>query len=168
MARSKTVFAALAALLLGAAMLSLCVGAVPVSPGEILSALLCGERETVGARIVLYTRLPRTAAALLAGSALAVAGAVIQTVLCNPLAAPNIIGVNASAGLAVAIACALTPMSAVGTPLIAFAGALAGVLLVLGLSERTGASRMTLVLAGRCPTCLARRLTQWSRSCRMR
>ena len=64
MARNKTVFAALAALLLGAAMLSLCVGAVPVSPGEILSALLCGERETVGARIVLYTRLPRTAAAL--------------------------------------------------------------------------------------------------------
>lgn len=148
MARSKTVFAALAALLLGAAMLSLCVGAVPVSPGEILSALFCGERETVGARIVLYTRLPRTAAALLAGSALAVAGAVIQTVLCNPLAAPNIIGVNASAGLAVTIACALTPMSAVSTPLIAFAGALAGVLLVLSLSELAGASRMTTVLAG--------------------
>ena len=148
MARNKTVFAALAALLLGAAMLSLCVGAVPVSPGEILSALFCGERETVGARIVLYTRLPRTAAALLAGSALAVAGAVIQTVLCNPLAAPNIIGVNASAGLAVTIACALTPMSAVSTPLIAFAGALAGVLLVLSLSELAGASRMTTVLAG--------------------
>ena len=148
MARNKTVFAALAALLLGAAMLSLCVGAVPVSPGEILSALFCGERETVGARIVLYTRLPRTAAALLAGSALAVAGAVIQTVLCNPLAAPNIIGVNASAGLAVTIACALTPMSAVSTPLIAFAGALAGVLLVLSLSELAGASRTTVLLSG--------------------
>ena len=148
MARSKMIFPALALLLLAAALLSLCVGAVPVSPGDILAALLRGERETVGARIVLYTRLPRTAAALLSGSALAVAGAVIQTVLCNPLAAPNIIGVNASAGLAVAIACAVTPMSAVGTPLIAFAGALTGVLLVLSLSELAGASRMTTVLAG--------------------
>ena len=148
MARSKMIFPALALLLLAAALLSLCVGAVPVSPGDILAALLRGERETVGVRIVLYTRLPRTAAALLSGSALAVAGAVIQTVLCNPLAAPNIIGVNASAGLAVAIACAVTPMSAVGTPLIAFAGALTGALLVLSLSELAGASRMTTVLAG--------------------
>ena len=148
MARSKMIFPALALLLLAAALLSRCVGEVPVSPGDILAALLRGERETVGARIVLYTRLPRTAAALLSGSALAVAGAVIQTVLCNPLAAPNIIGVNASAGLAVAIACAVTPMSAVGTPLIAFAGALTGVLLVLSLSELAGASRMTTVLAG--------------------
>ncbi|MBP3522165.1 MAG: iron chelate uptake ABC transporter family permease subunit, partial [Clostridia bacterium] len=118
MARSKTVFALLLCTLLAAALLSLCVGAVPVAPGDILGALLRGERETVGARIVLYTRLPRTAAALLSGCALAVAGAVIQTVLCNPLAAPNIIGVNASAGLAVAVACAMTPMSAVSTPLI--------------------------------------------------
>lgn len=148
MAESKRVFFLLAGALLLCALLSLCVGAVPVPLREIGGALLCGERETVGARIVLYTRLPRTAAALLSGSALAVAGAVIQTVLCNPLAAPNIIGVNASAGLAVAIACAVTPMSAVGTPLIAFAGALAGVLLVLALSEWSGASRMTTVLAG--------------------
>ena len=72
----------------------------------------------------------------------------LQTVLCNPLAAPNIIGVNSSAGLAVAVACAVAPMSAAATPLIAFIGALIGVLLVLGLSEMTGASRMTVVLSG--------------------
>ncbi|MGN0773907.1 MAG: FecCD family ABC transporter permease [Candidatus Ventricola sp.] len=148
MGRNKAALALLLCALLAAALLSLCVGAVPVAPGDILAALLRGERETVGARIVLYTRLPRTVAALLSGCALAVAGAVIQTVLCNPLAAPNIIGVNASAGLAVAVACAVTPMSAVGMPAIAFAGALAGVLLVLALSELAGASRMTTVLAG--------------------
>ena len=130
------------------AVLSLCVGAVAVAPGDIAQALLLGKTDTVAAKIILYTRLPRTLAALLSGSALAVAGAVIQTVLCNPLAAPNIIGVNASAGLAVTLACALAPMSAVATPVIAFAGALAGVLLVLALSEMTGASRMTTVLSG--------------------
>lgn len=145
---NKSIYPPLVACFLCAAVMSLCVGAVPVAPGDVFSALFSGKTETVAARIILYTRLPRTLAALLSGAALAVSGAVIQTVLCNPLAAPNIIGVNSSAGLAVAIACALVPMSAVLTPLIAFAGALAGVLLVLALSEMTGASRMTTVLSG--------------------
>ena len=145
--RSKVLLLLPACVLLSA-VLSLCVGAVEVAPGDIAQALLLGKTDTVAAKIILYTRLPRTLAALLSGSALAVAGAVIQTVLCNPLAAPNIIGVNASAGLAVTLACALAPMSAVATPVIAFAGALAGVLLVLALSEMTGASRMTTVLSG--------------------
>jgi iron complex transport system permease protein len=142
----------LAVLLLGitllAVVLSLCIGSVPIAPGDVLTALVSGKADTVSARIILYTRLPRTLAALLAGSALAVSGAVLQTVLCNPLAAPNIIGVNSSAGLAVAIACAVLPVSAAYTPVIAFVGALVGVLLVLGLSELTGASRMTVVLSG--------------------
>ena len=145
---SSKVLLLLPVCVLMSAVLSLCIGAVAVAPGDIAQALLLGKTDTVAAKIILYTRLPRTLAALLSGSALAVAGAVIQTVLCNPLAAPNIIGVNASAGLAVALACALAPMSAVATPVIAFAGALAGVLLVLALSEMTGASRMTTVLSG--------------------
>ena len=99
-------------------------------------------------RIVLYTRLPRTCAALLAGAALAVSGGVIQTVLSNPLASPGIIGVNSGAGLAVALVCAIAPLAQAWTPLVAFLGALAGILLVLGLAERTGASRITVVLAG--------------------
>ena len=150
MGRSKprAVFALLALALAASAVLSLCVGAAPVAMKDVFSALFGGAQETVGVRIVRYTRLPRTLAALLSGGALAVAGAVIQTVLCNPLAAPNIIGVNASAGLAVTIACAVLPMSAAYTPWIAFAGALAGVLLVLGLSHAAGASRMTTVLSG--------------------
>ncbi|MGN0990873.1 MAG: FecCD family ABC transporter permease [Candidatus Ventricola sp.] len=145
---SSKVLLLLPVCVLMSAVLSLCVGAVAVAPGDIAQALFLGKTDTVAAKIILYTRLPRTLAALLSGSALAVAGAVIQTVLCNPLAAPNIIGVNASAGLAVTLACALAPMSAVATPVIAFAGALAGVLLVLALSEMTGASRMTTVLSG--------------------
>ena len=75
-------------------------------------------------------------------------GAIIQSVLANPLAAPNIIGVNAGAGLAVALSCALVPSAVWMTPLAAFLGAFAGVMLVLGISERTGASRISLILAG--------------------
>ena len=85
---------------------------------------------------------------VLAGAALACAGVIIQGVLNNPLAAPNIIGVNSGAGLATALCCAAAPGAVGLTPVAAFLGALAGVMLVLFISERAGASRITLVLAG--------------------
>ena len=131
-----------------AAALSLSVGSVRVPLDQVMRALFGFETGTAQARIVIYTRLPRTCAALLAGSALAVSGAVIQSVLHNPLASPGVMGVNSGAGLGVAILCALSPVAQSWTPVAAFGGALAGVLLVLGLSEFTGASRMTVVLAG--------------------
>ena len=74
--------------------------------------------------------------------------AIIQGVLNNPLAAPNIIGVNSGAGLATALCCAAAPRAAHLTPAAAFLGALAGVMLVLFIAERAGAARITLVLAG--------------------
>ena len=137
----------LCALALLSALLSMCLGAASLTPGEVVAALLGGGRDTA-AQIVRYARLPRTCACLLAGAALAVSGAVIQGVLGNPLAAPNIIGVSSGAGLAVALCGALVPTAAALTPVAAFAGALGGVLLVLFIAERTGASRLTLVLAG--------------------
>lgn len=138
----------LVVLTLLAAVLSLSIGAVRIPVGQIIRALLGREVSSSGAKIVIFTRLPRTCAALLAGSALAVSGAVIQRILHNPLASPGIMGVNSGAGLAVAILCAVSPVAQSWTPVAAFLGALAGVLLVLGLSEYTGASRMTVVLAG--------------------
>lgn len=144
----KAPFLAVMALLtLLAAVLSVCFGAVPVAPAEVLSAFL-GEREAAASQIVLFSRLPRTCGCLLAGAALAVSGAVIQAVLDNPLAAPNIIGVNSGAGLMVALCCAVWPTAVAVVPFAAFLGALAGVLLVLFIAERTGAARITLVLAG--------------------
>ncbi len=129
------------------ALLSMCLGAAALSPREIVSALF-GDGTGTAAQIVRYARLPRTCACLLAGAALAVSGAVIQSVLGNPLAAPNIIGVSSGAGLAVALFGALAPTMTAVTPIAAFAGALFGVLLVLFIAEKTGASRLTLVLAG--------------------
>ena len=138
----------LSVLTLLAAVLSLCIGSVSVPVRQVIQALLGRETNSAAARIVIFTRLPRACAAMLAGSALAVSGAVIQSVLHNPLASPGVMGVNSGAGLAVAILCALSPAAQSWTPIAAFVGALAGVLLVLGLSEHTGASRMTVVLAG--------------------
>lgn len=147
--RSKCLFFVLLTLLtLSAGVLSLWLGSVSLSPVQVLDALVNQNLSSTAARIVLYTRLPRTCAALLCGAALAVSGAVIQTVLNNPLASPGVIGVNSSAGLAVALVCALAPQFQQYSPFVAFLGALAGVLLILGLSQGTGASRMTVVLAG--------------------
>ncbi len=139
--------AVLCALVLLAAGLSMCLGSALIAPGDILPALL-GEPVSAAARIIRYARLPRTCACLLAGSALAVSGAVIQSVLGNPLAAPNIIGVSSGAGLAAALCGALAPAAAAAVPIAAFGGALLAVLLVLFIAERTGASKLTLVLAG--------------------
>ena len=147
--RGKCLFwAGLCVLTLAAAILSLWVGPVKLAPGQVFAALTGRDTASTAARIVRYSRLPRVCAAMLAGGALAVSGAVIQTGLNNPLASPGILGVNSSAGLAVALVCAVAPAAQRYTPLIAFVGALAGTLLVMGLSQSTGASRTTVILAG--------------------
>lgn len=133
---------------LASACLSLMLGPVSLSPVEVVSALFKADAVTTADRIALYARLPRTCGCIVAGAALAVSGAIIQGVLSNPLAAPNVIGVNSGAGLAAAICCAFFPGAYALVPFAAFLGALLSVLLVLLIAERTGASKITLVLGG--------------------
>ncbi len=134
-------------LLIVSVAVGICAGAVPIRPTELISDLL-----TVGhsqnERIILYIRLPRIVATLLAGAALAVSGAIIQAVLGNPLAAPNIIGVNAGAGLFTVLCIAIFPTAVKLLPAAAFLGALFALLIVYAISKKTGASRMTIVLTG--------------------
>lgn len=138
----------LALLTLSVFLAGICAGAVPVSLGDILEVLTGRQIGTAAYRIILYSRLPRVLAGLLAGSALAVSGALLQSVLANPLASPGVIGVNAGAGLLVVLSCAVLPVSAWTVPLAAFLGAALGALLVLGVSEAVGASKISLVLTG--------------------
>jgi len=145
--RSRGLIALLAALVLVSCVANLAFGAAALPPGEVVAVLL-GRGGALPTQIVLYARLPRLCGCLLAGAALACAGVIIQGVLNNPLAAPNVIGVNSGAGLATAVCCAAAPGAVWLTPAAAFLGALAGVLLVLFISERAGAARITLVLAG--------------------
>ena len=137
----------LASLLLAATLFSLCAGASGISLPEGLRDALTGT-DSAAARIVLYVRLPRTLAAILAGAALATAGVLIQGVLNNPLAGPNIIGVNSGAGFCTLLLACFAPTAIRFLPLAAFAGALGASLLILLLSDRMGASRMTVVLSG--------------------
>lgn len=140
------VLAALAVLTLGAMALSLCVGSQGVALPRLLAALRAGDPADPVRRIVLYVRLPRMAAGLCCGAAMAVAGALLQAVLNNAMASPNVIGVNAGAGFFALLAGVLLPQRAV--PGAAFAGALVTALLIYLLALRAGLARTTLVLAG--------------------
>ena len=142
------IYAALAALVLAVSLLNLCLGAEKVPPAEVLRALTGGGSGTTAFRIVRYVRLPRLCACLLAGGALAASGAIIPGVLSNAPAAPSTIGANAGAGLTVALCCAIAPTAVKLVPLAAMAGAFLGVMTVLLIARRTGASKITLVLAG--------------------
>jgi len=146
--RQLKTFPILIVLFAAAALFSIGFGAVWISPARILRALFGDLRGTTEANIIILTRLPRTCACLLAGAALAVSGSVIQLVLSNPLAAPNVIGVNSGAGMTVALFCAFFPGKYNLVPFAAFFGALGAVLLVLFISERAGSSKVALVLAG--------------------
>ncbi len=136
------------AVLLAALMANFCLGASGLGPADIARAVFSGERESTAARIFLYVRLPRALAAMLAGSALAVAGLLLQKTLGNPLAAPGVIGVNSGAGLFALAVMAFFPELVGLAPAAAFVGAIVTVSGVFLLAGCTSRSRVGIVLAG--------------------
>ena len=138
----------LCALLLLLLILAVSFGSVQVPLGDTISFFLGREVPQGTWRILRHVRLPRVTAALLAGAALSVSGTVLQGVLANPLAGPNIIGVNAGSGFFVLAASLLFPGRWELVPLAAFGGALLACGIIYALAASTGASRITIVLAG--------------------
>ena len=145
---TKRSAAALGALLAAALLLSVGCGSQWYTPARLWQALCAADAADPVWRILCFVRLPRTAAAVLAGAALGVAGALIQSVLNNAMASPNVIGVNAGAGLGALLAASLVPGAAALLPGAAFAGALAAALFIWLLAAVAGLSRTTLILAG--------------------
>ncbi|KWT85601.1 iron ABC transporter permease [Agrobacterium tumefaciens str. B6] len=92
--------AALLCLLAAASLLAVALGTVRIPLSTILDAIFRfdGSRNPL---LVVAVRLPRVIAALLAGSALAVSGAIMQAITNNPLASPGLLGINAGAAFAV-------------------------------------------------------------------
>jgi iron complex transport system permease protein len=128
--------------------------AVNVGYGELAISLPDVLRTLTGAGsaqhdfIVLDLRLPRALVATLCGGALAVSGTIFQTLVRNPLASPDIIGVTAGASLAGVSVFVLVGASAAFIPVAAFAGALSASTLVYVLAWRGGLSPYRLVLVG--------------------
>ena len=142
------VFSVLLLALLAVSAMELCLGPQRYTLPQLLSALVQRESSDPVWRVLAYVRGPRLLAGLFAGSALAVAGALLQAVLNNAMASPNVIGVNAGAGFFALLAAALVPEKATAAQLASFLGALGCAMLVYGLARLTGLSRTTLVLSG--------------------
>ncbi|MEO0013958.1 MAG: hypothetical protein RLZZ535_2347, partial [Cyanobacteriota bacterium] len=99
--------------------------------------------------VINTLRLPRTIVAFLVGVGLAIAGTITQGITRNPLAAPEIIGVNAGATLAAVSLLVLLPNTPVSLlPFAAFGGALTVALLVYLLAWQGGSSPIRLILIG--------------------
>jgi len=121
---------------LAAMMLSVGVGSVSVAPGDI-GAVILGEGSNLQRTLVLELRLPRTLSAFATGGLLAVAGALMQVLLRNPLADPYVLGLSggAAVGALFAMLAGLGGLMISGS---AFAGALLATLMVFGLAHGTG------------------------------
>jgi iron complex transport system permease protein len=137
-------------LLLFAVALSLLIGARSL-PASVIVDALSGTCQSADCTIVLDARLPRTLAGLLAGAALGLAGALMQTLTRNPLADPGILGVNSGASFAIVLGAALFGLSSpVEQLMMAFCGALGASLLVAFTGSQGGGqlSPVRLTLAG--------------------
>lgn len=130
--------------------LSLLIGAKPMPPSVIVDAF-SGSCQSADCTIVLDARLPRTLAGLLAGCALGLAGALMQTLTRNPLADPGLLGVNSGASFAIVLGAALLGITSPQEQLLmAFCGAFAASLLVAFTGSQGGGqlSPVRLTLAG--------------------
>ncbi|MDD2560293.1 MAG: iron ABC transporter permease [Bacteroidales bacterium] len=138
------VFVILSVLLLLLLVADLYWGSIAIPLKEIIAAFGSNTSTTVFGEIVLNYRLPKVITAIVAGSALSVAGLMMQTLFRNPLAGPDVLGVNAGASLGVALLTMFAStaggfalgMGSWGLILAAVAGALLVLLLVLFVSAR--------------------------------
>lgn len=119
-------------------------------PSEWWQAATAPAADDVRHIVLQASRLPRLLLAVLCGAVLAVAGALFQQVLRNPLASPTTLGVAAGAHLALGVATLAAPglLVAVGRGGVAFAGGAAALAVVLFLTWRTALSPLAVVLAG--------------------
>ena len=153
-ARLVWICGGLAVVLIVVALGSLLVGAAAVPPRAVFD-LIAGRGSAGGTdrTVVLSIRLPRIAAAVLAGGALAVAGAGFQALTRNPLAEPSILGVSGGAAFGVVLAqvsgLGQGVVDALGLTAFGFAGAVAaGLAVYLIASSGAGLPVHTLLLAG--------------------
>lgn len=142
-----TVLLGLAISLLAVMLGSLRLGAANISWQDIANMLM-GTSTDSKHMILANIRLPRNIVGALVGANLAVAGAILQAVMKNPLADPSIVGVSSGAGLAGVTMLVLFPhWEHMVTP-IAFLGALGAALFVYALAWKNGIRPARIILAG--------------------
>jgi len=141
--RAFLILATLVLLALASFWAALVAGSIPVAATDVLAALL--GHDAPGADIVRQLRLPRALAGFACGGLLALAGALMQVLLRNPLADPYILGISGGAGVG-ALFAIMVGLPTLGIDGLAFAGALGAMFLVFGLAHGDGSWTQTRLL----------------------
>jgi iron complex transport system permease protein len=149
--RHRLVTAGLALLVLALVAVALTIGDYPLPFFEVVTSLLSpftGVTDPASDFIVLGVRLPRAITGLLAGAALGLSGVIFQTVLRNPLASPDIVGITTGASSAAVIAIIVFHATGLMVAISATGGAVLIAALIYALSWRGGVTPYRLVLVG--------------------
>lgn len=149
--RRRLVTLALFVLLVLTFAAALYLGDYPVPPGEVVRSLLSPFTGLVDKGvdfIVLNVRLPRATLAVLTGMSFALSGIIFQTLLRNPLASPDIIGISHGASAAAVFCIIMLGLSGFSVALGALAGAVLTALVIYALSWRGGVTAYRVVLIG--------------------
>lgn len=151
--KQRFFFFTLLGLILATAIISIGAGYSSMGYDRIFAALI--GQGTFKENFVLFSiRMPRILITVLAGMALALSGAILQSITRNDLADPGIIGINSGAGAAIALFFLFVPVDAGSfvylLPLVAFGGALLTAILIYLFSyqRETGLQPIRLILTG--------------------
>ena len=132
---------------IAAFLISSSIGALKISIADVLRAIFI-EKEGLNRNIIWKIRVPRTLVAGAVGICLSLSGGILQGVMRNPLASPNIIGVSSGAGLAATITLVLLPSYDYLLTPAAFIGAFSTTLIIYFLSWKDGIKPLRMVLSG--------------------
>ncbi|MEU3207450.1 iron chelate uptake ABC transporter family permease subunit [Streptomyces cyaneofuscatus] len=132
----------------GFLLVSLCVGAYPVTVPEVGRALFYGTGDRLAVHFVNQERLPQALLAILVGCALGISGAIFQSVSRNALASPDVIGFDSGAATGAILVIVTFGGAAASVAAGAVAGGLATALAVSVLASRGGLHGIRLVLIG--------------------
>lgn len=137
----------LATALLGLVVVALVFGRTTYPIGDVVDVVL--GRSVPGADFTVgVLRLPRAVLAVLAGAALGMAGVTFQTMLRNPLASPDVIGIGSGASAAAVIGIVVWDLGETAVSGLALVGALGTALVVAGLASVHGTAGARLILIG--------------------
>ena len=158
--REFVVLGAVLVLLVALVLVGLGVGEIPLSPVQVAGALV-GHGDTVSDFVIGQLRGPRVFGAILVGASLAVAGGIVQSVVRNPIASPDVIGITSGASASGLTAIVLFGASGGTLFSVVLVGALVVSLVIAGLAWRRGitGNRVVLVGIGVAAICLS--ITGW-------
>ncbi|MCS5733726.1 FecCD family ABC transporter permease [Herbiconiux daphne] len=147
--RTLVMCAALAVVTLAVAVLALCLGDLPLTVPEVVSAF-AGQQSGIVETVVLEWRLPRVLASVVFGAALGVSGAIFQSLTRNPLASPDIIGLSAGSYAGGLVVIILAGAAGGSLPVAggAIVGGLVAAALVYLLAYRRGVQGFRLIVVG--------------------